>query len=201
MVSGSSYSGKMDFFSGSVPRKHISFCLDMSTEKESNTPIADNTMADSDEPQPSTENAIQTAQLDQANIVSQSSGSSGDDINQYALDYVRRMESQTDIPISTIAEENPFETGVTAKHTFVFTQSPSSRYVGLLGVQSRIGSPPRSRTSCLMNKLKLPSSCSSLVTSWTTETVLHRDSGHSDRIYWRIILCCVASVEIPFQSS
>ena len=53
----------------------------MSTEKESNTPIADNTMADSDELQPSTENAIQTAQLDQANIVSQSSGSSGDDIN------------------------------------------------------------------------------------------------------------------------
>ena len=104
------------------------------------------------------------------------------------------MESQTDIPISTIAEENPFETGVTAEHTFVFTQSPSSRYVGLLGVQSRIGSPPRSRTSCLMNKLKLPSSCSSLATSWTTETVLHRDSGHSDRIYWRIILCCVASV-------
>ena len=94
LASGSFFCGKMDFYSGSVPRNRIPFRLGMSSKEGNPISINPDSQFASDIPQEGRGYAPESAPSNPVCVVSQSSGSSGEEVNQYALDYITRVVDQ-----------------------------------------------------------------------------------------------------------
>ena len=84
----------MEFFSGSFPRKLILFRSDMSTEREKTTSTMDSSPRSAKAPEKYADKLAAMISSQVNNVVSQSSGSSGEDLNQDASSYLAFVESQ-----------------------------------------------------------------------------------------------------------
>ena len=94
LASGCTLCGRMDFCSGRVPRNLIPFRLGMSSNEGKLLSVAPDSQSSSDIPQEGRGQVPEATPSNPACVVSQCSGSSGDDVNQYAFDYISRNADQ-----------------------------------------------------------------------------------------------------------